>query len=354
MSKVRLLMNGCGSMASHSLRIIKPMEAVEVVGFIDINEENARDRATEYDKPSSFIGTDLATAIDQVKPDAVFDCSIPEAHYACTMLALERGCHVLGEKPLADSMAHATEMTKAAQKANRIYAIIQNRRYMENIRRLRRFLESGAIGQITTVNSDFYLAPHFGGFRDAMDHVLLLDMAIHTFDAARYISESNPQSVYCYEWNPTGSWYHHGASAMAIFQMTSSAAHTNTEAPPIIYNYRGSWCAEGIPTTWECEWRIIGDKGCVTWDGGSNFKAEAVVATNTAQGSVNELQPLQIPPCLPIDRIGGHEGVIREFIECIESGRTPETAAADNIKSLAMVFGAIKSADCGQRVTIDL
>ena len=38
------------------------------------------------------------------------------------------------------------------------------------------------------VHADFFVAPHFGGFREEMDHVLLLDMAIHTFDAARYMT----------------------------------------------------------------------------------------------------------------------------------------------------------------------
>ena len=49
---------------------------------------------------------------------------------------------------------------------------------------------------------------------------------------------------------------------------------------------------------------------------------------------------------------GGHKGVIEEFVRCARSGGTPETICTDNIKSLAMVFGAIESADRGERVTI--
>ena len=50
-----------------------------------------------------------------------------------------------------------------------------------------------------------------------MPHVLLLEMAIHTFDAARLILGADPVSVYCKEWNPPGSWYKQNASAVAIF-----------------------------------------------------------------------------------------------------------------------------------------
>ncbi len=54
-----------------------------------------------------------------------------------------------------------------------------------------------------------------------MTHVLLLDMAIHTFDAARLISSADPVGVYCHEWNPAGSWYDRDASAAAIFEMSN-------------------------------------------------------------------------------------------------------------------------------------
>ena len=43
-------------------------------------------------------------------------------------------------------------------------------------------------------------------------------------------------------------------------------------------------------------------------------------------------------------KIGGHEGLIRDFVDCLRTGRTPETICTNNIKSLAMVFGAIESA----------
>src|SRR4030042_944212 len=147
---------------------------------------------------------------------------------------------VLGEKPLADSMEHARQMVAAAHNSGKIFAVMQNRRYIEQTRRVRQFLASRVLGPLTTVNCDFYLGPHFGGFRDQMEHVLLMDMAIHTFDQARFMTGSDPSSVYCKEWNPPGSWYRHGASAVAIFDLR--LPETENE---IVYTYRGSWCAEG-------------------------------------------------------------------------------------------------------------
>jgi predicted dehydrogenase len=56
----------------------------------------------------------------------------------------------------------------------------------------------------------------------------------------------------------------------------------------------------------------------------------------------------------PGTKIGAHRGVIAEFIAAVQNGTVPETAAADNIKSLAMVFGAIESAETGRHVSISI
>ena len=246
---------------------------------------------------------------------------------------------MLGEKPLADSLAGAREMVEAARAAGRFHAVIQNRRYEPNIRRVRAFVDSGELGPLTTLNADFYIGAHFGGFRDLIQHVLLLDMAIHTFDAARLISGQDPLRVSCTEWNPAGSWYAHGASAVAVFELTGG----------VVFTYRGSWCAEGFPTTWESDWRLIGTRGTVRWDGGAHPRAALVKQSG---GFLSEFEERELPPADPEARVGGHEGLIRDAVRALRTGEPPETASADNIKSLAMVLAAIESAETGARVEV--
>ena len=115
--------------------------------------------------------------------------SFPRPGATSRFRPLPINCHLLTEKPLADSPDNARAIVEAARRAGRIHAVVQNRRYVANVRRIRRFLDSGAIGAPTSIHADFFVAPHFGGFREEMRHVLLLDMAIHTFDAARYMVE---------------------------------------------------------------------------------------------------------------------------------------------------------------------
>ena len=338
-SKLRALLAGCGGMSREWLKFLQQVEGVEVVALVDVIEENTKTRASEFGLEGVYTGKDVGKALEAVKPDIVFDVTVPEAHVEVTLAALEHGCHILGEKPMADSMENARKMIAAAQKAGKTYAVIQNRRFDARIRRLRRFIETGVAGDITTVNSDFYIGAHFGGFRDRMKHVLVLDMAIHTFDAARFLMQADPVAVYCNDWNPKGSWYDHDASCLAFFEMTGG----------VVYTYRGSWCCEGLNTTWEADWRIQCSKGCLTWDGADGYKGQRVIKV---EGFSSDLEDLNVPGDAIADKEGGHVGQIRDFVECIQTGKTPETICTDNIKSLAMVFGAIESSETGKRVEI--
>ncbi len=336
---VRAVLVGCGGMSAEWLRSAARVEGLEVVGLVDLREEAARQRQQEFGLEGATVGTDVDAVLTATRPDLVFDCTVPEAHRATALAAFAHGAGVLGEKPLANTLDGAREMVEAARTLGRYHAVIQNRRYEPSIRRVRAFVDSGQLGALTTVNADFYIGAHFGGFRDVMRHVLLLDMAIHTFDAARLISGQDPVRVTCVEWNPEGSWYAHGASAVAVFEMTDG----------VVFTYRGSWCAEGFPTTWESDWRVIGTRGTVRWDGGAHPRAALV---RQAGGFLSEFEELELPPVAPDARVGGHEGLIRDAVRALRSGEAPETASADNIKSLAMVLAAIESAETGARVDV--
>jgi len=316
------------------------MPGVSVVGLVDLQIEAAERRQAEYQLTAARVGTDLNEMLRALQPDVVFDCTIPAARVSVVLSALRHGCHVLSEKPLAPSMADGRRLLRAAEKSGRLFAVMQNRRFDGRIRAVRDFLSREEIGGVTTVNSDFYLGPHFGGFREQMRHVLLLDMAIHSFDQARLLSGGDAVAVYCREWNPAGSWYGHGASAVAIFEMSNG----------IVYTYRGSWSAEGLPTTWECDWRIIGSRGTVTWNGNNEIRAQKTAGEAGFIRPVDDVT-VTLPPQA---ESSGHALCIAEFLHGVRAGKTPETICTDNIKSLAMVFAAIKSAQTGRRVSIKI
>ncbi len=336
----RAVLVGCGSMSRRWLDAAARIGGVEIVGLVDIDGARALALAQEQGLAAAAVGDDLDAVLSRTRPDIVFDTAIPEARPQVVMTALRHGCHVLSEKPMADTIDAARALVRAARDADRLHVIVQNRRYVDGIRRLRSFLESGAIGAVTSVHADFFVAPHFGGFREQMRNVLLVDMAIHTFDAARYLIGATPVAVYCHEANPPGSWYAHGASAFAIFEFETG----------LTFTYRGSWCAQGLRTSWDSSWRLVGDRGSATWDGHDGFRAERELATGT--GVLRDAAPADMPSAPPALRIGGHQGVMRDFLQALDSGVAPETVSAENFKSLAMTFAAVESARLGRRVGV--
>jgi predicted dehydrogenase len=117
----------------------------------------------------------------------------------------------------------------------------------------------------------------------------------------------------------------------------------------VVFTYRGSWCAEGERTSWESIWRLVGTKGMLTWDGEENFKASVAGGQD---GVLRGFTSIEVPPPANEEETRGHASVIADFLSAIRTGRTPETAGQDNIKSLAMVFGAIESARSGRSVDL--
>lgn len=314
-------------------------DRITIVGLNDLDSAAANRLSTEFGLGRAAIESDLEALLEGTKPDLVFDVVIPGARPNVVATGLRHGCHVLSEKPMATSMAEARQLVALAAEVKRVHAVVQNRRFNEGIRRIRATIESDALGALNAVHCDFFVGAHFGGFREEMEHVLLVDMAIHTLDAARYISGKQPLAVYCHEANPKSSWYAHGSVANAIFELSDD----------VVLTYRGSWSAEGANTSWDSSWRIVGSKGTLLWDGEQKFEANIVAGS---EGFFRPLQPLAVAAPADVDATRGHASVLLDFLDAIEAGRAPETVSSDNINSLAMVFAAIESARTRQRVEI--
>jgi predicted dehydrogenase len=234
-------------------------------------------------------------------------------------------------------MAAAREMVGASERAGKLYMVSQSRRYDG---KLLAFCDAVRkyIGEIGILCSDFFLGPHFGGFREQMASPLLLDMAIHTFDNARQISGRDPVAVYCREFNPAWSWFKGNASATALFEMTGG----------LQYIYNGSWCAQGMNTSWQSQWRAFGSSGAASWDGETDPIADQVRGSEGFLPATEKIV-VNADPNVP----AGIAGSVREFVQSLRGGRTPQGECHDNIKSLAMVFAAIESAKTGQRVMVE-
>jgi predicted dehydrogenase len=294
----RAILIGCGVMARTWVHALRERDDVSLVGLVDIRPEAAA-RLSERFEIGCPVFEALPEALRAARPDVVLDTCVPEARFEIVRTALAAGCHVLSEKPMATSLEDARAMLKAARRAGRTFAVMQNRRYLPGTRAMRDLVTGGAIGRPGFVCADFFLAPHFGGFREAMESPLLVDMAIHTFDQARLITGTDAVSVYCEEFNLEGSWFAGNASAVCIFELSNGA----------VFCYRGSWSAEGAPTSWEAAWRVVGSTGTAVWDGTETPYAEVV-----DPGAEGFLRPARrVEPTASWSGQPGHGGCLDEM-----------------------------------------
>lgn len=325
---LRVLQVGAGGMGRAWLATDAANPDVELVGIVDLDLDAARAGAETYGDPSIPVSTDLAALIAEVQPEAILDITVPVAHHPVTTDSLFLGLPVLGEKPAAQTVAEALSLAAAAEVTGELFMVSQSRRYNDQLARFKQ--QAGVLGDIGLVTTEFAKAPHFGGFREQMDNVLLLDMAIHPFDSVRYLLDRDPVAVYCESFNPSWSWYRGDAAASAIFEFEGG----------IRYVYTGSWCAPGLETSWNGSWRVSGAEGSALWNGDDQpiveIEGQAAVDLETLPGVGAEIA-----------------GSLAAFVSALRTGVSPDGEVHGNVMSLAMVEAAIESKDKGARISID-
>ncbi len=335
MAKETVVVVGAGGIAGAWFPALAK-EKVEVAAVVDLKVSSARSRIKEYGLDCE-ASSDLKATLKKTRPDFVLDLTVPEAHCSVTSTALKAGCHVIGEKPMASSMAEARRMVRTAERTGKTFMVSQSRRWNPLHDRVRRTIKSGNVGDLTTINCDFYAGAHFGGFRAKMPSPLILDMSIHHFDLARFMSGADPVAVYAHEFNPKGSWYRGDAAASCIFEMSNG----------VVFTYSGSWCAEGYGNSWNGDWRFIGDRGTLLYEHDNEPRAEAVAGKKSSRPKVRPVKVLESPT-----KYTEMHGGLREMLAFLRTGKKPQTECHDNIKSLAMVFAVIDSSKKGRRVPI--
>ncbi|RKN12594.1 Gfo/Idh/MocA family protein [Streptomyces radicis] len=328
---LRVAVVGAGAMGRAWLAAVAASPDVELACVVDVDPSVARAAADAAGATGVPTGADLTALAAATDPDAVVDVTVPEAHLPVTLTAFELGLPVLGEKPAAATLPEALCLAAAAELSGLLFMVSQSRRYNAELTRFRD--ETRRLGRLGILTTEFFRAPRFGGFREAMPHPLLLDMAIHPFDTARWLLDAEPVSVYCQEFNPSWSWYAGDAATTALFEMTGGAR----------YVYTGSWCSPGLETSWNGAWRASGERGSAVWDG-DHAPAAEVEGEAEAEGA---------PPAPPAARVAeGIDGALAAFVHALRTGTVPRGEIHENVMSLAMVASAVLSARTDRRVLL--
>ncbi|MEC0373183.1 Gfo/Idh/MocA family protein [Paenibacillus chibensis] len=155
----RIIVAGCGGMANTWIDYAMGREDAEIVGLVDLKEEFAAAMA-ERKGLSCPIFTDIQQAVTATQANLVFDVTIPSSHHKVSTTALELGCHVFSEKPLAESMLDCKDIVHQAEQNRKTHAVMQNRRYDPRIRAYRHLIAEGTIGRPGFISADFFIGAH--------------------------------------------------------------------------------------------------------------------------------------------------------------------------------------------------
>jgi 2-alkyl-3-oxoalkanoate reductase len=250
--RVRVGLVGAGYVASRHLRALKDLPFVEIVGICDMDETRASALASSFGVPRFFRTlAEMAAA----RPQVVHILTPPVSHCALTLEALEMGCHVFVEKPLAETVEECDLMIAKAREKGLVLSVNHSVLFEPAMRAALRHVAAGHCGDLLAVNyfrgSEY--APYPGGppsplyrqgsypFRDLGVHAIYVLEAfigkLHSLEARFYSTGRDPMITFD-EWrvsaegeNGTGqallSWNMHPLQNEIWVQGTRGILHVN-------------------------------------------------------------------------------------------------------------------------------
>ncbi len=332
---MRVVLVGLGGRGRSWLQVCRRHADVEVVACVEPVPARREEAASRFGVPADRLFASLDEALATVQADFALDVTPPAAHEQVATKAFAAGLHVLQEKPLSDDFAAARRIVAAAEQAGRVHMVAQNYRFGPVPRTTRRLLAEGRIGQPHVVAVGFYrawaTAP--GTHYTTMPYPLITDMGIHHFDLLRYVLGRDPVRVLAQTWNAPWGWHRGDAGHTAIFEFEGG----------LVATHHALGCSVGKQSPWNGEWRIEGPEGSLTWENDRIFYSRGYPAAEERREEI------------PLDQLAwnGQDAVLREFLAAVREGREPECSGRDNLRSLAMVFAGIRSAQQGRPVSID-
>lgn len=193
---------GCGGIArGKHLPSLSKIKEVELVAFCDIVEERATEMAKQYGTAEAKVYTDFHQMLEAEQLDVVHVLTPNNAHAPATIAALEAGCHVMCEKPMAKTYAQAQDMLNAAERTGKKLTIGYQNRFRPDSIYLQKACNRGDLGDIYYAKAHALrrrAVPTWGVFLDeeAQGGGPLIDIGTHALDLTLWcMNNYKPKSV---------------------------------------------------------------------------------------------------------------------------------------------------------------
>lgn len=183
---------GAGKMCQGGhLPAFDKINGCEIVAVCDINPDRLAQMKERY--PSARLYEDFKIMLDSEELDCVDICTPNNIHSIAAVYALNKGIHVLCEKPDAINVSEAEKMKAAAEASGKTLMVIRNNRYRPSTKFLKQFIAEGKMGEIYAARCGWIRRrgiPGWGGWftdKEQSGGGPLIDLGVHIIDLVMYL-----------------------------------------------------------------------------------------------------------------------------------------------------------------------
>jgi predicted dehydrogenase len=320
--KIGVGMIGLGGISyAHEAGYADMGDECTIVAMCDIHEDEAKNRcgiynAKPYKKYEDLLNDPAVDMVDITSPHPL--------HYPMAKLAMEKGKHVLVEKPVTVNSEQGNELLKLAEKTGIKFSVAENTRFVTAYLEAEKILQKGTLGKILTVRtqiagSEVYRiqdptlwhgkAPYGG---------VILDSAVH--------------NIYLYKWLFGGVKDVMGFASKLVPEGEVEdngliIGHLNNGAEFQLFTS----CTIEIP--WMERVEIYGDKGGLVIDQLANPVAKVYMGSSDIDGTVVENIPFD-----PFAwKFNSMMAEVKDFVAAIKDNRKPTIDPADTVYAVKVI-----------------
>ncbi|MEL7225064.1 MAG: Gfo/Idh/MocA family oxidoreductase [Cyanobacteria bacterium P01_D01_bin.36] len=333
---------GCGSIATAvHLNILLSLPTVEVVAFAEPNQQ--RRTSVEQRVPGAISYTDYKDLLEHPDLDGVVICLPSAMHAEVAIAALQRGKHIYLEKPIAISTTEAEAVIAAWQQAKVVGMIGFNYRFNPLYTAAKQVIQSGELGKLVGARAVFSYplgtAPPWKQKR-ASGGGILLDLALHDVDLARFLFDADIESV-------STELESHG------YEDDTAAIQLRLSSGMLIQIFTS------MSTIDEARWEIYCQQGKLTAD---RYRETDIEITspqrpysrrNQFGNSIrSSLRALNLKKILSPTFEPSYQEALTRFAAAIQSGQAVSPDLYDGLKALTVIEAAEASAHTGKAISL--
>lgn len=332
---------GAGHWGPNLIRNFHNKQTSEVRWVID--RDAARLEQVRARFPDVQLASDAERCFEDAQVDAVVVATPTSTHYPLVKAALERGKHVLVEKPIAHRSDHGSELVALAEKMKRVLMVGHVFLYNGAVRHVKQYLEKGELGRVYYVSM---VRTNLGPIR--MDVNAAWDLASHDISIVNYWLGAQPLSASAVG----GSWINPGLED-AVF---ATLRYPNE----VLVNLHASW----LNPRKSRDVTVVGDRRMLTFDDMSLMEPirvydKQVTDARTKPGFIDSFASFRSSVRegdILIPRVAPGEPLKNEcdhFIECVQTGKPPLTdgrSALAVVTALEAIERSVRSAGREEKV----